>query len=115
MEGEFCVSHLSVVCVLLAQMMCSVSGEDKMSSIEERETCSYEVQIHTPLLCAIPLFSHVQQGKENVIKCSPLVSQEIYREYVKMKGASLACRDPLPNTELGQNRAFRRKGSGGRA
>lgn len=63
-------------------MTCSVSGEDKLVSVEEVDTCNYLVFVQTPLLCSLPLFQQLQHGSRTVISCSPLVSRETYTRYI---------------------------------
>ena len=68
------------------QISCGLAGEDQLLTVQEKETCNYEVHIRTPLLCNVPLFGAVQRGKEKVLMCHPLVSEEGYQAYLKKRG-----------------------------
>ena len=60
-----------------------MSGEDRLVSIQEQDTCNYVVTVRTSLLCNIPLFRNKQHGKEMPIVCSPVVSQETYQDHLR--------------------------------
>ena len=63
-----------------------MSGEDKLVSVQEGDTCNYVVIVRTSLLCNIPIFSNAQRGKEMQVKCSPVVSEEKYQDYLRKQG-----------------------------
>jgi protein OS-9 len=68
------------------QMVCSLSGEERLVSIEERETCDYVLQVETPLLCRERLFQVTSLKKPQSLSCSPLLSQEDFQQYTEKQG-----------------------------
>jgi len=67
--------------------MCQEGHGDFVSTIDERETCSYVVTIHTSRICTHPLFRPPVSVKSLPILCNPLLSAPDYELY--MKGAFL--------------------------
>ena len=65
------------------QIMCVVSGLDRLAGIQEVDTCSYLLHVHSSLLCGVPYFKREQLEDAQVIKCSPLVSKEKYEAYLE--------------------------------
>ena len=68
------------------QIFCSLSGEERLVSVEERETCDYVLHVETPLLCRQRLFRVTSLKKPQSLSCSPLVSQEEFQEYTEKQG-----------------------------
>jgi protein OS-9 len=58
---------------------CSPTGEEKVLTVREVGTCSYELHIHTHRLCTVPAFSGEAFVQPNKIQCRPVVTEEEYQ------------------------------------
>jgi len=67
------------------QFVCQEGHGDFVSSVDERETCSYVVSVHTSRICTHPLFASPISVKSLPISCSPLLSASDYEMYMKGK------------------------------
>jgi len=65
------------------QFVCQEGHGDFLFSIDERETCSYVVTVHTSRICAHPLFGPPATVESLPISCNPLLSAADYEMYVK--------------------------------
>ncbi len=61
-------------------------GKDELVSVLEKDTCNYIVNVHTSLLCNIPLFKSKRYGKEVPVVCSPVVSEDAYQAHLRKQG-----------------------------
>ena len=68
------------------QIRCSLTSDDRLYEVIERETCSYSIIIHTSLLCGHPLFDTGRRGRTQTLTCSPLLSQPDYQKYLDEQG-----------------------------
>ena len=66
--------------------MCQEGHGDFVSSVDERETCSYIVMVHTSRICAHPLYGPPASVTSLQISCNPLLSPADYEMY--MNGTS---------------------------
>ena len=72
---------LTVGCCV--QFVCQEGHGDFVLSIDERETCSYIVTVHTSRICTHPLFGPPVTIKSLPISCNPLLSASDYEIYMK--------------------------------
>jgi len=63
--------------------MCQEGHGDFVASVDERETCSYVVTIHTSRICAHPMYSPPEKVRSLPISCNPLLSAADYEMYMK--------------------------------
>jgi len=62
-----------------------------VSSVDERETCSYVVTVHTSRICAHPLFGPPVTVTSLPISCNPLLSAADYEMYMKGMSTCYFC------------------------
>ena len=65
------------------QFVCQEGHGDFISSVDERETCSYVVTVHTSRICAHPLYGSPPSIKPLSISCNPLLNAPDYEMYMK--------------------------------
>jgi len=65
------------------QFVCQEGHGDFVSTIDERETCSYIVTIYTSRICSHPLYRPPVKVKSLLISCNPLLSASDYEMYMK--------------------------------
>jgi len=75
------------------QFMCQEGHGDFVSSVDERETCSYIVIVYTSRICTHPLYGPPESVTSLPISCNPLLSAADYEMY--MNGTSCVI-IPLP-------------------
>ena len=68
------------------QFVCQEGHGDFVSSVDERETCSYIVMVHTSRICAHPSYGPPPSVTSLPILCNPLLSADDYEMY--MNGTS---------------------------
>ncbi|XP_019850715.1 PREDICTED: protein OS-9-like isoform X2 [Amphimedon queenslandica] len=73
----------------IAKITCSPYHADtSIVNIIEHETCNYTFVIHAPQLCDHPLFRIDDIESTDVIRCSPILSDEQYRRHTSRKAKS---------------------------
>jgi len=65
------------------QFVCQEGHGDFVHSIDERETCSYIVTVHTSRICSHPSFAPPIRVKSLPISCNPLLSAADYELYIR--------------------------------
>ncbi|XP_014662882.1 PREDICTED: protein OS-9-like isoform X2 [Priapulus caudatus] len=69
------------------RFMCEEGKGDYIARIEEPQTCSYIVTVHTMRICHHPYLKRPQKLKSHPIVCSPALSQQQYDRYLKVEEA----------------------------
>ena len=57
------------------QVKCGVETLNTVTSIKERSTCEYIVELKSPLICGHPLFVHSESPAED-IDCFPIAAED---------------------------------------
>jgi len=63
------------------RFMCEPGHGDYLFRIDEPQTCTYTISIHTSKLCQHPFMKPIEPKKPVQITCNPLLSEEEYIEY----------------------------------
>ncbi|MGH0175035.1 UNVERIFIED_CONTAM: hypothetical protein FKN15_008599 [Acipenser sinensis] len=63
--------------------MCEEGSSDYITRVDEPQSCSYVLTVHTPRTCQHPFLRPASTNKPHPIKCQPALSPEQYVEYVK--------------------------------
>ena len=64
------------------QFVCQEGHGDFLAAVDERETCSYIVTIHTSRICLHPQFGPLTVTQTIPISCSPLLNPVEYESYI---------------------------------
>ncbi|MGH0133857.1 UNVERIFIED_CONTAM: hypothetical protein FKN15_017415 [Acipenser sinensis] len=65
------------------RFMCEEGSSDYITRVDEPQSCSYVLTVHTPRTCQHPFLRPASTNKPHPIKCQPALSPEQYVEYVK--------------------------------
>ncbi|XP_061180649.1 protein OS-9-like [Saccostrea echinata] len=65
------------------RFLCEEGRGDYIARLDEPETCSYVMTIHTTKICHHPYLKLPTHQKPVPITCNPAVSDEIYQDYLK--------------------------------
>ena len=71
--------------LLCVQISCSFSG-DGLERIAEPEPCVYVLTVKSSQLCMHPLFTGYRKHQRARITCSPVLTEDEYRQYKEMEG-----------------------------
>lgn len=72
---------------LFFQFVCEPDTGDYIYRVDEQETCSYIVTIHTSSVCSHPKLKPKLAKKAHNIPCYPVLDEEQYDNYMKkLKG-----------------------------
>ncbi|XP_076093847.1 uncharacterized protein LOC143064699 [Mytilus galloprovincialis] len=66
------------------RFVCDEGSGDHIGRIDEPETCSYVMTIHTNKICHHPYLKPIKQSQAVPITCNPLLTEEQYTEYNQM-------------------------------
>lgn len=67
--------------------MCEEGKGDYLARIDEPQTCSYIVVVHTMRICHHPYLKPPQKAKTRPIVCNPVLPQEQYELYLHLEGS----------------------------
>ena len=66
------------------RFICDEGSGDHIGRIDEPETCSYVMTVHTNKICHHPYLKPIKQSQAISITCNPILSQEHFTEYQQM-------------------------------
>lgn len=69
--------------VSLIQFLCEEGTGDYIARLDEPETCSYVLTVHTTKICHHPYLKLPSQQKPVSITCNPAVSDQVYQDYLQ--------------------------------
>ncbi|KAF6028010.1 OS9 [Bugula neritina] len=78
---------------------CVEGDVDRIGAIAELESCAYTVFVYTSKICHHPYLRPPVQAESRSIECQPIVSQEIYDEYVKSITGPAEIKSPTDESE----------------
>ncbi|MBN3272109.1 OS9 protein, partial [Polyodon spathula] len=64
------------------RFICEEGSSDHITRVDEPQSCSYVLTVHTPRTCQHPFLRPTSTSKPQPIKCQPALSPEQYMEYV---------------------------------
>ena len=93
----FCFNSKPIILFILQQFICDEGSGDHIGRIDEPETCSYVMTVHTNKICHHPYLKPIKQSQAISITCNPILSQEHFTEYQQMIEGLYYGRDILTN------------------
>jgi protein OS-9 len=66
-----------------ARFICQEGHGDYIAGVDERETCSYVMTVHTSRICSHPQFGPPTSMKTVTISCNPLLTVSEYEIYIQ--------------------------------
>ncbi|KAM4046321.1 protein OS-9 isoform 2-T2 [Anomaloglossus baeobatrachus] len=82
-QGALPAPHPSLSRRRRLQFMCEDGSGDYIARVDEPQSCTYVLTIHTTRICNHPFLRPPSTGTPQPIKCHPALSPEQYVEYVK--------------------------------
>lgn len=79
-----CILVFSFICnktVCDTQFVCEEGGADYIARLDEPETCSYVMTIHTMKICHHPFLKPPTPTQTVTITCNPLLTDTEYQEF----------------------------------
>lgn len=64
-------------------MFCEPDAGDYIYRVDEHETCSYIITIHTSRICSYPQLKPIPAKKSHTIPCHPVLNEEHYNSYMQ--------------------------------